>query len=66
MQRRLKKRWLTLHKLIYIIPLLVFTHFAWAQKADCSEPILYALVFIALMLPRAIFDRKKQHIKKAP
>ena len=66
MQRRLKKRWLTLHKLVYIIPLLVLTHFAWAQKADYSEPIFYALFFIALMLPRAIFDRKKQHIKKAP
>ena len=65
MQRRLKKRWLTLHKLIYIIPLLALTHYAWAQKADYSEPIFYALVFIVLMLPRAIYDRKNSRIKKA-
>lgn len=65
MQRRLKKKWLVLHKLIYIIPLLVLLHFVWAQKADYSEPMIYALVFIMLMLPRAVHDRKKLRMKKA-
>jgi len=32
MQRRLKKRWRTLHKLVYVIPLLVIIHFIWSLK----------------------------------
>jgi len=59
MQRRLKKRWLTLHKLVYIIPLLVVIHFIWSLKADYSEPMLYASIFIILMLARILYSRKK-------
>jgi len=59
MQRRLKKRWLSLHKLVYVIPVLVVIHFTWSLKADYSEPQIYALVFILLMLMRVIYDRKK-------
>ena len=59
MQRRLKKRWLTLHKLVYIIPLLVVIHFTWSLKADYSEPFLYASIFIILMLARILYCKKK-------
>ena len=59
MQRRLKKRWLSLHKLVYVIPVFVVIHFTWSLKADYSEPQIYALVFILLMLMRVIYDRKK-------
>ena len=59
MQRRLKKRWLSLHKLVYVIPVLVVIHFTWSLKADYSEPQIYALVFLLLMLMRVIYDRKK-------
>lgn len=59
MQRRLKKRWLTLHKLVYVIPVLVVIHFTWSLKADYSEPLLYASIFIILMLARILYSRKK-------
>jgi sulfoxide reductase heme-binding subunit YedZ len=59
MQRRLGKKWLTLHKLVYVIPVLVLLHFAWSLKADYSEPLSYALLFVLLMLMRLIYDRKK-------
>jgi len=59
MQRRLKKNWLVLHKLVYVIPVLVVIHFIWSLKADYSEPLLYALVFVSLMLMRFIYGRKK-------
>lgn len=52
MQRRLKKRWLTLHKLVYVIPVLVVIHFIWSLKADYSEPLIYLAVFVSLMLLR--------------
>jgi sulfoxide reductase heme-binding subunit YedZ len=58
-QRRLKKRWLTLHKLVYVIPILVLLHFTWSLKADYSEPFLYALIFLVLMMIRFLYSRKK-------
>lgn len=59
MQRRLKTKWLTLHKLVYIIPMLVVLHFMWSLKVDYSEPLVYTIIFLALMLTRAVYDRKK-------
>ena len=59
MQRRLKKKWLVLHQLVYVIPVLVIFHFIWLLKADYSEPYLYATIFIALMLIRVYFNRKR-------
>ncbi len=59
MQRRLKKKWVVLHKLIYVIPMLVIVHFIWLLKADYSEPMLYTFVFLGLMLLRFFHDRKK-------
>ena len=59
MQRRLKKRWLTLHKLVYVIPVLAVIHFTWSLKADYSQPLLYASIFIILMLARILYSRKK-------
>lgn len=66
MQRRLKKKWIILHKLVYIIPMLVIVHFIWSLKADYSEPMFYTIIFMALMLLRASYDRKVSGSKKAP
>ncbi len=64
MQRRLKKKWLTLHKLVYIIPVLVIIHFIWSLKADYSEPFIYASIFSFLMLTR-VYHVQKVASKKA-
>ena len=60
MQRRLKKTWLKLHKLVYIIPVLVITHFIWSLKADFSEPAVYAFVFLTLILIRVFYFYQKR------
>ena len=65
MQRRLKKKWLTLHKLVYVIPVLVIIHFIWLLKADYSEPFIYALIFSLLMLMRMPFISKYYSRKKS-
>lgn len=65
MQRRLKKKWLTLHKLVYVIPMLVVVHFIWSLKADYSEPLFYTFIFLVLMISRAVHDRKILGDKKA-
>ena len=59
MQRRLKKRWRTLHKLVYVIPVLVILHFIWSLKADYSEPFIYAAIFFVLMFMRLAHAEKK-------
>ncbi|VAW52751.1 Protein-methionine-sulfoxide reductase heme-binding subunit MsrQ [hydrothermal vent metagenome] len=59
MQRRLKKKWVSLHKLVYVIPMLVVLHFIWSLKVDYYEPMIYTIVFLGLMLIRLFHDKKK-------
>jgi len=65
MQRRLKKKWKLLHRLVYIIPMLVIVHFIWSLKADYSEPFIYAAIFFVLMALRSVHAEKKVYEKKA-
>ncbi|HET8881449.1 MAG TPA: protein-methionine-sulfoxide reductase heme-binding subunit MsrQ [Solimonas sp.] len=48
-QRRLKRRWAQLHKLIYIAALLGVLHYIWLVKADLREPLLYAAILAVLL-----------------
>lgn len=47
--RRLKKRWKTLHRLVYVIAILALLHYWWLVKRDITEPVLYSLLFVSLM-----------------
>jgi len=50
MARRLgARRWLALHRLVYVIAPLGVLHFWWMVKADLTEPVLYAAVLAALL-----------------
>ena len=53
MQRRLGRRWLQLHRLVYLIGILGVAHFFWQVKIDVSEPLLYAAVLALLLGYRA-------------
>jgi sulfoxide reductase heme-binding subunit YedZ len=49
-QRRLGRRWVTLHKLIYPIAVLALLHFLWQAKSPLEpEPWVYATVLAALL-----------------
>lgn len=52
MIRRLGRNWSRLHQLVYIIPALAVLHFWWLVKADVREPLVYAFLFLFLMLLR--------------
>jgi len=52
MIRLLGRRWKTLHKLVYLITMLVVAHYLWLVKADLLEPMLYAIVAAFLLLQR--------------
>ncbi len=59
MMRRLKKHWINLHKLIYIIAVLGILHFLWLVKADILEPAIYAVILLVLLGYRAYYQRKR-------
>lgn len=65
MQRRLKKKWKLLHRLVYIIPVLVIIHFIWSLKADYSEPFIYAVIFFMLLVMRSARVESSAGEKKA-
>ncbi|MBS0377188.1 MAG: sulfoxide reductase heme-binding subunit YedZ [Proteobacteria bacterium] len=48
-QRRLKRRWVTLHQLIYPAAILGCTHYYWLVKADTREPLIYLAILLALL-----------------
>ncbi len=49
MQRRLKRRWQQLHRLVYLIAIGGVAHYWWLVKKDITQPALYALA-LALLL----------------
>jgi sulfoxide reductase heme-binding subunit YedZ len=58
MMRRLKKSWVRLHKLVYVIAVLGILHFLWLVKADTLEPLIYAGILLLLLGYRAYYQHK--------
>ena len=50
--KRLGRRWVTLHALIYVTALAGIVHFTWSQKADVTRPRLYGAVIVVLLAAR--------------
>jgi sulfoxide reductase heme-binding subunit YedZ len=60
MMRRLKVNWKRLHRLSYVIAILGVLHFIWLVKKDLTEPLIYAVIVLILLILRLnIFNRKK-------
>jgi len=53
MIRRLGKRWVQLHRLVYLAAITAVIHFWWVVKADFREPRLWALALSVLLGFRA-------------
>lgn len=50
MIRRLgAKRWLALHRLVYLIGIGGVIHFLWLVKSDIREPLIYAVILVLLL-----------------
>ena len=43
------RRWNALHRLVYLAAITGTIHYLWAVKKDTSRPLLYLLVFVALL-----------------
>ena len=48
-QRLGAKRWLALHRLVYVIAPLGVLHFWWMVKRDITEPVIYAAILAVLL-----------------
>lgn len=46
---RLRKKWVTLHRWTYVVPILGIVHWWMSVKADIGEPVLYSVTFAALL-----------------
>ncbi len=57
MMRRMGRNWKRLHKLVYLVGVLGVVHYIWLVKADLLEPVIYALILLALFAIRR-FDVK--------
>ncbi len=61
MVRRLGRRWIALHRLVYPIAILSVLHFLWQARADVTEPVVYGALLAFLLgerVYRAVVARK--------
>lgn len=49
MQRKLGRRWQTLHNGVYLVAILVPIHYIWSVKVLSPQPVIYAVLAIALL-----------------
>lgn len=63
-QRRLKRNWIKLHKLVYLIGILAVVHMTWLKKIGLMDTWPYALILVVLLLIRLIPKLKQQKNNK--
>ena len=60
-QKRLKRNWKRLHRLVYLAGLLAVLHFAWKEKVGWKEPrvLVFAAAVVLLLLARIPGTQKR-------
>lgn len=58
-QRRLGRRWVRLHRLVYLVAILGVWHFWWQVKKDIREPLWYACGLTLLLGYRLWKQRRR-------
>lgn len=51
-QKRLKKNWKWLHRLVYGAGILVAIHYIWVVKAEYTQPAIYTSIIVLLLALR--------------
>jgi sulfoxide reductase heme-binding subunit YedZ len=66
MVRRLgARRWLAVHRLVYVVAPLGVLHFWWMVKADIREPALYAAILAGLLGYRLVARVREARRRRA-
>jgi len=66
-QRRLKRNWVRLHKLVYVIGILAVIHMTWLKKLGLTATWPYALALVTLLGIRIVYtlnNRRMAQLKK--
>ena len=50
--KTLKQYWKPLHRLVYVIAMLVAGHYLWQIRSDFFEPVFYSVLLAVLLLSR--------------
>ena len=68
--KRLGKKWIPLHSLIYVTAMAGVIHFMWSVKADRLRPTVIGLVLVLLLglrfVPPRLFQRLRGHAAVKP
>jgi sulfoxide reductase heme-binding subunit YedZ len=68
--RRLAKKWVALHALVYLTALAGVVHFLWSLKADRLRPTVIGVVIVVLLalrlVPPRLFQRLRGHAAVKP
>lgn len=64
--RRLGRRWIVLHRLVYLAAMLAVLHLWWQVKADLREPMIYAGVLAMLMSARWLAGQRRLSARNGP
>jgi sulfoxide reductase heme-binding subunit YedZ len=59
-QRRLRKNWQRLHRLVYVAAIAAIIHFIWIQKSDIRQPLRWGLWLAVLLGLRVFFAIQKR------
>jgi methionine sulfoxide reductase heme-binding subunit len=63
MQKRLKRNWVKLHKLVYVAGGTALIHYFWLVKKDYTEPWIYAgMIGVLLGIRVVVYCRKKVNV----
>lgn len=65
MMKKLKGKWKTLHKSVYVVAILVVLHFLLLVKKDLTEPVYYAIVLVMLFGVRFYYNNKRKVVMNA-
>ena len=65
MMKKLKGKWKTLHKSVYVVAILVVLHFLLLVKKDLTEPVYYAIVLVLLFGVRFYYNNKRKVVMNA-
>jgi len=64
MQRRLGRRWVSLHKLVYVVALLVLLHIVWMVRASYFDAVVFGGLLLLMYGDRLRFEYLKYKSKK--
>jgi sulfoxide reductase heme-binding subunit YedZ len=63
--KRLGKRWVTLHRMVYVAAIGGIVHFFWLVKADLREPLIYAAI-LAVPLALRVWWAAAKRTRRTP